>query len=167
LVVFLLHNVLLIVFKIIVTIKTIIMKNFFYTMVLLFSTTIIFSQSFSKFENNKEVSSLVINKDLFSDIEISEKGSNKEEEKIVNFLKKIEFVKIFSTSNESLRSEMKSVARKYKKNKSLEQLMKFSDNGKEASFLMKTNKKEELEELMIFVEGSGENESVLILFSLS
>lgn len=104
---------------------------------------------------------------MFSDIEISEKGSNKEEEKIVNFLKKIEFVKIFSTSNESLRSEMKSVARKYKKNKSLEQLMKFSDNGKEASFLMKTNKKEELEELMIFVEGSGENESVLILFSLS
>ncbi|WP_445455002.1 DUF4252 domain-containing protein [Flavobacterium sp. HNIBRBA15423] len=143
------------------------MKNFFYTMVLLFSTTIIFSQSFSKFENNKDVSSLVINKDLFSDIEISKKGSNKEEEKIVNFLKKIEFVKIFSTSNESLRSEMKSVARKYKKNKSLEQLMKFSDNGEEASFLMKTNKKEELEELMIFVEGSGENESVLILFSLS
>jgi hypothetical protein len=143
------------------------MKNFFYTMVFLFSTTIIFSQSFRKFENNKEVSSLVINKNLFSDIEISEKGSNTEEEKIVSFLKKIEFVKIFSTSNESLRNEMKSVARKYKKNRSLEQLMKFTDNGKEASFLMKTNKKEELEELMIFVEGSGKNESVLILFSLS
>jgi len=45
--------------------------------------------------------------------------------------------------------------------------MKYSANGKEASFLMKTNKRDELEELMIFVEGSGKNDSVLILFSLS
>ena len=45
--------------------------------------------------------------------------------------------------------------------------MKYSANGNEASFLIKTNKKDELEELMIFVEGSGKNDSVLILFSLS
>lgn len=143
------------------------MKNFLCSVVLLFSTTVIFSQSFSKFENNKEVSSVVINKNLFSDIKISDKGANEEDKKIINFLKKIEFVKIFSTSNEALGKDMKTIANKYKKNKNLEQLMKFSDGGKEASFLMKTNKKEELEELMIFVEGSGKNESVLILFSAS
>ena len=143
------------------------MKNFLASVVFLFSTTLIFSQSFSKFENNKEVSSLVINKDLFSDFKINDKGANEEEKKIVAFLKKIEFVKIFSTSNENLGKDMKAIASKYKKNKNLEQLMKFSEGGKEASFLMKTNKKDELEELMIFVEGSGKDESVLILFSAS
>lgn len=143
------------------------MKNFLFSMVVLFSTSVIFSQSFSKLENNKDVSSLIINKDLFSDIKISDKGANDEEKKIVNFLKKIEYVKIFSTSNEVLGKDMKTIAAKYKKNKNLEQLMKFSDGGKEASFLMKTNNKDELQELMIFVEGSGKNESVLILFSAS
>lgn len=143
------------------------MKSFLYTLVFLFSSSIIFAQSFKKFENNKEVSSFIINKELFSDIKISDKGINEEEKKIVNFLKKIEFVKIYSTSNESLGKDMKAIASKYKKNKNLEQLMKFSDGGKEASFLMKTNKIDELEELMIFVEGSGKDESVLILFSAS
>lgn len=143
------------------------MKNFLYTLVFVFSSSIIFGQSFKNFENNKEVSSFVINKDLFSDIQISEKGTTSEDEKIINFLKKIESVKVFSTSNEALRNDMKALAKKYKKNKNLEQLMKFSDSGKEASFLMKTNKKDELEELMIFVEGSGENDSVLVLFSVS
>ncbi|MBF03730.1 MAG: hypothetical protein CMP76_10575 [Flavobacterium sp.] len=143
------------------------MKNLFCTLVFLCSVNLFFGQSFKKFENNKEVSSFVINKDLFSDIEINTKGKDQEEKKIIDFLKKIEFVKVFSTSNEALRSDMKSVAKKYKKNKSLEQLMKYSANGNEASFLIKTNKKDELEELMIFVEGSGKNDSVLILFSLS
>ncbi len=143
------------------------MKNFLSTVVFLFSTTVIFSQSFSKFENNKDVSSLVINKELFSDITINEKVENAEERKIVDFLKKIEFIKIFSTSNEAMRKDMKSIVKKYKENRSLDQLMKFSDGGKEARFLIKTNKKDELEELMIFVEGSGDNDSVLILFSLS
>ncbi len=143
------------------------MKNLFCTLVFLCSFNLFFGQSFKKFENNKEVSSFVINKDLFSDIEINTSGKDQEEKKIIDFLKKIEFVKVFSTSNNALRSDMKAVAKKYKKNKSLEQLMKYSANGKEASFLMKTNKRDELEELMIFVEGSGKNDSVLILFSLS
>lgn len=143
------------------------MKNLFCTLVFLCSCNLFFGQSFKKFENNKEVSSFVINKDLFSDIEINTSGKDQEEKKIIDFLKKIEFVKVFSTSNDDLRSDMKAVAKKYKKNKSLEQLMKYSANGKEASFLMKTNKRDELEELMIFVEGSGKNDSVLILFSLS
>lgn len=143
------------------------MKNFLCTLVFVFSSSIIFGQSFKNFENNKEVSSFVINKDLFSDIQISEKGTTSEDEKIINFLNKIESVKVFSTSNDALRNDMKSLAKKYKKNKNLEQLMKFSDSGKEASFLMKTNKKDELEELMIFVEGSGKNDSVLVLFSVS
>lgn len=143
------------------------MKNFLSTVVFLFSTTVIFSQSFSKFENNKDVSSLVINKQLFSNIKIDEKVENEEERKIVEFLNKIEFVKIFSTSDDVMRKDMKSIAKRYKENRNLEQLMKFIDGGKEASFLLKTNKKDELEELMIFVEGSGDKDSVLILFSLS
>lgn len=142
------------------------MKTFLYTFLLVCSSSL-FGQSFKKLENNKEVSSFVINKDLFSDIEISEEGSNIEEKKIIHFLKKIEFVKVFSTSNVGLRNDMKTIAKKYKKSKNLEQLMRFSESGKEASFLMKTNKRDELEELMIFVEGSGKNDSVLILFSVS
>ena len=142
------------------------MKTFLYTFLLVCSSSF-FGQSFKKLENNKEVSSFVINKDLFSDIEISEEGSNIEEKKIIHFLKKIEFVKVFSTSNVGLRNDMKIIAKKYKKSKNLEQLMRFSESGKGASFLMKTNKRDELEELMIFVEGSGKNDSVLILFSVS
>ena len=154
------------VFTVSLTIKTNLMKTFLYTFLLVCSSSL-FGQSFKKLENNKEVSSFVINKDLFSDIEISEEGSNIEEKKIIHFLKKIEFVKVFSTSNVGLRNDMKTIAKKYKKSKNLEQLMRFSESGKEASFLMKTNKRDELEELMIFVEGSGKNDSVLILFSVS
>ena len=72
------------------------MKNLFCTLIFLCSFNLFFGQSFKKFENNKEVSSFVINKDLFSDIEINTSGKDQEEKKIIDFLKKIEFVKVLA-----------------------------------------------------------------------
>jgi hypothetical protein len=62
---------------------------------------------------------------------------------------------------------MKSIAKKFKKSKEFEELMRINDGGKEVEFLVKSGKNDEIKELIMFVEGSGENESVVFQLSLS
>ena len=45
--------------------------------------------------------------------------------------------------------------------------MRINDGGKEVEFLVKNGKNDEIKELIMFVEGSGENESVVFQLSLS
>ncbi|HBI01950.1 MAG TPA: DUF4252 domain-containing protein, partial [Flavobacterium sp.] len=75
--------------------------------------------------------------------------------------------KMYSTSDTNLRSEMKSIAKKFKKSKEFEELMRINDGGKEVEFLVKSGKNDEIKELIMFVEGSGENESVVFQLTLS
>ena len=74
---------------------------------------------------------------------------------------------MYTSTGNAQRNEMKSIAGKYRKSKEFEELVRINDGGKEVEFLMKSGKNDEISELIMFVEGSGENESVIFQLSLS
>ena len=145
------------------------MKKLICVVAVLFISISSFAQSFEKFEKEENVSKVSMSKSLFSLIgNLSEKENlSSEDKKIVDFINRITSFKMYSTSDSNLRSEMKSIAKKFKKSKEFEELMRINDGGKEVEFLVKSGKNDEIKELIMFVEGSGENESVVFQLSLS
>lgn len=58
---------------------------------------------------------------------------------------------------------MKSVADKYQKSAGLEELMRISDKGKNVKISVKSGATDsQVKELLMFIEGSGKEESVLM-----
>jgi hypothetical protein len=145
------------------------MKKLICVVAVLFISISSFTQSFEKFEKEENVSKVSMSKSLFSLIgNLTEKENlSSEDKKVVDFINRITSFKMYSTSDSNLRSEMKSIAKKFKKSKEFEELMRINDGGKEVEFLVKSGKNDEIKELIMFVEGSGENESVVFQLSLS
>ena len=79
-------------------------------------------------------------------------------------IKKLDNLKVFTTSSSRATGEMKSAADKYIKTAGLEELMRVSDSGKNIKILVKSGATDsQIKELLMFIEGSGRpNETVLM-----
>ncbi len=143
------------------------MKNLILVAALMFMSVSSFAQSFDKFEKSDNVTKVILSKSLFSMIGKTDKKMSSEDKKVVDFFNRIKSLKMYATADENLRSEMKSITKKFKKSKEFEELMKVNDNGKEVEFLVQTGKDDEIKELIMFIEGSDKNESVVFQLSLS
>jgi len=143
------------------------MKNLILVAAVMFISASTYAQSFDKFEKSDNVTMVILSKSLFSMAGKADKEMSVEDKKIVGFFNRIKSFKMYATADENLRSEMKSITNKFKKSKEFEELMKINDSGKEAEFLVHTGKNDEIKELIIFIEGSDKNNSVVFQLSLS
>ena len=70
---------------------------------------------------------------------------------------------MFVTANDKKSDEMKATADKYIKTAGLEELMKITEKGKSVKIFVKSGATEsQVKELLMFIEGSGKEESVLM-----
>ncbi|HYD90058.1 MAG TPA: DUF4252 domain-containing protein, partial [Flavobacterium sp.] len=80
-----------------------------------------------------------------------------------NLVKKLENLRVFTTSNSKTMAEMKSTVTDYLKKNPLEELMRINDSGRNIRIYVKTGAKaSQVKELLMFMEGSGKEESVLM-----
>ena len=90
-------------------------------------------------------------------------AKDKQSQQYINLIKKLDNLKVFVTSNAKKGNEMKSVADKYQKSAGLEELMRISDKGKNVKISVKSGATDsQVKELLMFIEGSGKEESVLM-----
>jgi hypothetical protein len=88
---------------------------------------------------------------------------DKEEQQYVNLIKKLENLRVFVTQSDKKSDEMKAVSDKYVKSSSLDELMKINDKGKSVKIYVRSGATDsQIKELMMFVEGSGTEETVLM-----
>lgn len=126
----------------------------------------IFAQStFDKFDGQDDVTSIIVNRkmfDLMSKVKVD--VSDKEAQQYFNLIKKLDNLKVFTTSSTRVTNEMKSTADKYIKTAGLEELMRISDSGKNIKILVKSGAgNTQIKELLMFIEGGGKtNETVLM-----
>lgn len=140
------------------------MRKIILVIALVFISNTIFAQQtlFDKFNGQETVSSVIVNKKMFSLLS-KMKVEDKETQQYVNLIKKLDNLKVFVTSNASKASEMKSVADKYLKTASLEELMQVNDKGKLVKIFVKSGATDsQIKELFMFIEGSGKDETVLM-----
>ncbi|MCW2119585.1 DUF4252 domain-containing protein [Flavobacterium sp. 7A] len=142
------------------------MKKQILLLMVLFLTTSLFAQTaFDKFNDRDEITAVVVNKkmfDLMSKVKVD--ASDKETQQYMSLIKKLDNLKVFTTTNSKVAMDMKATADKYIKTAGLEELMKVNDGNKNIRIVVKSGTADaQIKELLMFIEGSGkDNESVLM-----
>ena len=124
--------------------------------------------AFDKYENMKDVSSVVIASKMFKLVsKIDVEADDAEVQEFMDMVEKIKNIKVFATSNLEVGEKMKSDVNKYLSGSSLEELMRVNSDGKNVRFYSKPGKDEDhVSELFMFIDGvkeSGDGPNTVVL----
>lgn len=142
------------------------MKKIIAIVVLILVSNVLFAQTaFDKYDGQDGVTSIVVNKKMFqmmSSVKVD--ANDKETQQYLSLIKKLDNLKVFTTTNTKLSADMKSTAEKYVKTAGLEELMRVNDDGKNVRILVKSGSTDnQVKELLMFIENaSKQNETVLM-----
>ena len=142
-----------------------VMKTFFLTLVFVLFTQFFYAQNaFDKFDGQDDVTSVIVNKkmfDLMSKVKVD--ASDKETQQYINLIKKLDYLKVFTTKNPKVEADMKATADKYIKTAGLEELMRINDSGKNIKIMVKSGASDtQIRELLMYVEGAKNDDTVLL-----
>lgn len=147
------------------------MKNLVVIIAFLLVSIVSFAQNtaFDKYEDNPMIQSVIVNKTMFQMMSKVKVNSNdKDTQQYFNLLKKLDNLKVFTTSNTKLGSEMKSSVNSYLKSNPLEELMRVNNEGKNVKIYVKSGANEKtIKELLMFIEGANMKDANTIVLSLT
>lgn len=142
------------------------MKKIIVTVVLALMSNAFFAQSsFDKYEGQEGVTSIIVNKKMFQMMaSVKVDANDKETQQYLNLMRKLDNLKVFTTSSAKLSADMKLSADKYMKAAGLDELMLVNDSGKNVRIWVKSGSTDsQVKELLMFTEdGSKQNETVLM-----
>ena len=146
------------------------MKNLVVVIVFLIASTVSFAQgAFDKFEDKEGVASVIVNKKMFEMMsKVKVDAKDKEMQQYMNLLKKLDNLKVFTTSNVKLGADMKATVNGYLKSNPLEELMRVNGDGKNVKIYVKSGANENIvRELLMFIEGVNTKGAETIVLSLT
>ena len=130
------------------------MKKTILLIAIAITSTISYGQStFDKLEDKEGVESIVVSKKMFelmSKVKVDAK--DKEMQQYMNLLKKLDNLKVFTTSNAKLGADMKATVNSYLKSNPLEELMRVNGDGKNVKIYVKSGANENIvKELLMYI----------------
>ncbi len=135
------------------------MKKVIILLAFIFAANVGFSQSmFDKLEYLDEVSSVVVTKDAF---ELIKKfpDAQSEDMEIINTAKSLEELKVFSTEDMKIATQMDEMVNKAIKSSNLTQLMRVKDKGSRVKIYIKsTSNKDIVSEVLMYVKSSDKED---------
>jgi Domain of unknown function (DUF4252) len=139
------------------------MRKVILIIALVLASNTFFAQSvFDKFDNQDDITTVIVNKKMFTMLSKVD-AKDKQSQQYINLIKKLDNLKVFVTANTKKGNEMKSVAEKYQKSAGLEELMRITEKGKAVKIFVKSGATDsQVKELLMFIEGSGKEETVLM-----
>ncbi|MFN5773066.1 DUF4252 domain-containing protein [Flavobacterium sp.] len=139
------------------------MKQFAMLLMVVFAVQSGTAQSaFEKFDNQEDIRAVIVNKKMFA-LMAKMEVKDKEGQQFLALIKKLDNLKVFMTANTKRANEMKAEALKHIKNAGLEELMRVTEKGKSVRIYVRSGANEsQVKELLMFIEGSGKEESVLM-----
>ena len=146
------------------------MGNLILSIVFLFSASFAFSQSaFDKFEDKDDVTTVIVNKKMFEMIgSVKADIKDKEAQQYFNLVKKLDNLKVFTTTNAKIASDMKSTVTSYLKSNPLEELMRVNDDGKKVNIYIKSGASENIvKELLMFIDTPNGKDNQAVVLSLT
>ena len=104
------------------------MKKFVIVFILALMPSLFFAQvsAFDKFEKNG-VTAVIVNKKMFELMGNVKTPKDKETQQYLNLIRKLDYLKVFTTTNSKIASEMKGTVEGYLKKNPLEELMRISE----------------------------------------
>ena len=143
------------------------MRKFILTVVLAFVSNAFFAQpAFDQFEGQDDITSVIVNKkmfDLMSKVKMD--SSDKETMQYLNLIRKLDNLKVFTTTSVRATADMKTAAEKYIKTGGLEELMRVNEEGKNIKIVVKSGTTDaKIKELLMFIEGGGKEKETVLMF---
>lgn len=136
------------------------------TIVVTLISNVFFAQSaLDKFAGQDGVSSVIVNKKMFQMMSSVKVASNdKETQEYLNLMKKLDYLRVFTTTNVKIAADMKSSADEYLKTAGLEEMTTVNDSGKNVKVWGKSAANgERIKELLMYSESVNKtNETVLM-----
>jgi len=118
-----------------------------------------FGQSiFDKFEDMDGVTSVVVNQKMFNMLASIEVNlDDKEDQEYFDLIKKITSLKVLTTGDSNISTDMKAKVNSYLKSSQLDELMRIKDGNQTVKFYVKEGKDDDhVKELLMFVTGLKE-----------
>lgn len=126
--------------------------------------------AFDSFENEKDVTSVVVTKNMFkllSKMDLNSKDT--EAQAYLNMVENLDNIKIFTTENPTVAKQMDAAVEKYvSSSKNLGELMRVRDDGKNIRFYSKEGKSENfVSELLMHLDGVVDGKPTTIIMSIT
>lgn len=126
--------------------------------------------AFDSFENEKDVTSVVVTKNMFkllSKMDLNSKDP--EAQAYLNMVDNLDNIKIFTTENPTVAKQMDAAVEKYvSTSKNLGELMRVKDDGKNIRFYSKEGKTDNfVSELLMHLEGAVDGKPTTIIMSIT
>ena len=137
------------------------MKKYILIAVMAFLPLGLMAQSiFDKYEDLDEVSSVVVNKNMFNLlVKMDVDTDDPEAQEFMDIAKSLSGLKVFVTEDSGISADMKSTVDKYLKSSDLEELMRVKDKDANMKFYIRHGKDEDhVSELLMFVTGLKETD---------
>jgi hypothetical protein len=144
------------------------MKKFIITLLLAALPAVTFAQSaFDKFSDVEGIEAVTISGKMFEMLGGVETGdSDADTQKLLNQVKNLDNLKIFTTQEKKYRKEIKTAVTNYLKINALEELMSFSSNGSTTKIYVKQGATASIvKEGLLFIEDADDKQVVLISFT--
>lgn len=130
-------------------------------------SNVLFAQQtvFDKFDGMEDVKSVLVTKKMFQMMaNVKMDANDKETQQFITLIKKLNSLKVFTTSNPKIKSDLKATSDKYLVTAGLEELMRVKDGSQNIKILVKSAAKEsQVKELLMFIEDNGpKNETILM-----
>lgn len=141
--------------KIIVLIALVMMPNLFFGQQTLFD----------KFDGMDDVTSVLVTKKMFEMIgNVKMDATDKNAQQFMALTKKLNNLKVFTTSNSKIKADLKATSEKYLAGAGLEELMRVKDGSQNIRILVKSGAKDtQVKELLMFIEDSGKNNETVLM----
>jgi hypothetical protein len=147
------------------------MKKLALLLALIISPMLVSAQGvFDAYEDENDVTSVVVTKNMFkllSRIEIE--SDDPEVKEYMDMVNSLENIKVFITENKSVGARMKADVKNYVgSSKGLEELMRIKDDGKNVKFYSKEGSDENhVSELLMFLDGEMDGKEGTVVMSIT
>jgi hypothetical protein len=138
------------------------MRKLIVLIALVITNTFFAQTAFDKFEDNDKITAIKVNKKMF-ELMGKVEAKDKEAKEYISLVKKLDNLRVFVTADDKLAGDLKVTADKYLKTNAMEELMRINEKGKSVKIYVKSGAKDtQVKELLMFIEGSGKEETVLM-----
>lgn len=132
-------------------------------------STMGYSQSFEKYDSMKEVDAVVMTSKMFkllSKVDLS--ANDPEAQQYLNLIENLKEIRVYSSHQPNVRSQMATDVSSYLKGGTLDELMRVSEDGNNIKFYSKPGRNDNfVSELFMFMEGKKDGKPVSVIMSIT
>lgn len=128
-----------------------------------------YSQNFEKYDTMKNVDAVVMTSKMFkllSKVDLS--SSDPEAQQYLDLIDNLNEIRIYTTNQTSIRSQMATDVSSYLTKGSLDELMRVNESGRNIKFYAKPGKNDNfVSELFMFMEGEKDGKPISVIMSIT